>query len=55
MSNIRETDSTYVANTYARFPLVIREGHGSIAVDEEGREYIDLGSGIAVNVFGYSD
>ncbi len=55
MSDIRETDSTYVANTYARFPLVIREGHGSIAVSEDGKEYIDLGSGIAVNVFGYSD
>ena len=55
MSNIMETDSTYVADTYARFPVVIQGGHGSVAFGEDGREYIDLGSGIAVNVFGYSD
>ncbi len=53
--NIKSLDEKYVSNTYARFPLAIVEGKGAIAKDEEGKEYIDLGSGIAVNSFGYSD
>lgn len=53
--NIKEKDNLYVANTYARFPLVLKEGKGSCVVDEDGNEYIDLGTGIAVNTFGFSD
>ena len=53
--NIKEKDNLYVANTYARFPLVLKEGKGSLVKDEEGNEYIDLGTGIAVNTFGFSD
>ena len=55
MSEIRELDETYVAHTYARFPVTIVKGKGSLAFDENGKQYIDLGSGIAVNLFGYSD
>ena len=47
--------NTYIANTYGRFDVVAASGHGSIIVDEAGREYIDLGSGIAVNSFGVAD
>lgn len=53
--NVKSDDSLYIANTYARFPLQIVRGVGSIAFDENDKEYIDLGSGIAVNIFGYSD
>lgn len=53
--NIKELDATYVAPTYARFPLCLTEGKGSRVVDENGKEYIDLGTGIAVNTFGFSD
>ena len=52
---IREIDNEYVANTYARFPLCLVRGKGSLVYDEDGKEYIDLGTGIAVNTFGYSD
>lgn len=52
---IREIDKEYVANTYARFPLCLVSGKGSLVYDDEGKEYIDLGTGIAVNTFGYSD
>ena len=52
---IKELDKQYIANTYARFPVAIVKGKGSICYDEDGKEYIDLGSGIAVNSFGYSD
>ena len=53
--NIKEKDSLYIANTYARFPLVLKSGCGSLVYDEDGKEYIDLATGIAVNTFGYSD
>lgn len=53
--NIKEIDKQYVANTYARFPLQLVKGKGSLVYDENGKEYIDLGTGIAVNTFGIGD
>jgi acetylornithine/N-succinyldiaminopimelate aminotransferase len=53
--NIRELDDTYVAHTYARAPLTLVRGKGAEVWDDEGRRYIDLGTGIAVNTFGYCD
>ena len=55
MENIKELDKQYIANTYARFPLEIVCGKGSLVYDEKGNEYIDLGSGIAVTSFGIAD
>ena len=52
---IKEIDNTYIANTYSRFPVCLTHGKGSIVYDENGKEYIDLSTGIAVNTFGYSD
>ena len=51
----KELDSRYVANTYARFPVEIVRGKGSLVWDDAGKEYIDLGTGIAVNTFGLAD
>lgn len=53
--NVKELDSEYIAGTYSRFPVEIVKGEGSIVFDENGKRYIDLGSGIAANVFGYGD
>lgn len=53
--SITENDKKYVANTYARFPLELVSGKGAILKDSNGKEYIDLGSGIAVNIFGVAD
>ena len=53
--NIKELDNQYVASTYARFPICITSGKGALAYDENGKEYIDLSTGIAVNTFGYAD
>ncbi len=53
--NVKEIDKQYIANTYARFDLLLTRGNGSIVYDETGKEYIDLGTGIAVNAFGVSD
>lgn len=55
MSQIKSMDKQYVANTYGRFDLVLVRGQGSRVWDEEGKEYIDLATGIAVNTFGYCD
>jgi len=55
MGNIKELDKQYIAGTYSRFPIVITHGKGSLLYDEDGKEYIDLGSGIAVNSFGACD
>ena len=53
--NIKEMDKKYVANTYARFPVLLEHGSGSLVYDDAGKEYIDLGAGIAVTSFGISD
>lgn len=53
--NLKEKDSLYIANTYARFPVEIVSGKGSFLYDENGKEYIDMGSGIGVNAMGIAD
>ena len=53
--NTQQLDHTYIANTYARYPVTIVRGKGSLVWDENGKEYIDLATGIAVNSFGVSD
>ncbi len=53
--NTKELDSRYIAATYARFPVELTHGKGSLVWDDNGKEYIDLSGGIAVNTFGYSD
>ena len=55
MMNLKDIDREYIAGTYARFPLQIVSGKGSLVYDENGKEYIDLGTGIAVNTFGVAD
>ena len=55
MHDLKTLDKTYIANTYARFPVEIVAGHGSTLTDAEGKVYIDMGSGIAVNSFGIGD
>ena len=53
--NTFEADSEYIAGTYKRFPVEIVSGKGSIVRDRNGKEYIDMGSGIGVTAFGISD
>ncbi len=55
MSNLTSLDKQYVANTYARFPVEIASGKGSLLYGTDGKEYIDMGSGIAVTSFGQND
>ena len=53
--SIKEIDKQYVANTYARFPIELVSGNGSKLYDADGKEYIDMGTGIGVSVFGVGD
>lgn len=55
MSLLKEIDQKYVANTYARFPVEIVSGKGSTMVDDTGKTYIDMGTGIGVTAFGIAD
>ena len=40
--NIPQLDSTYIANTYARFPVTIARGKGSLVWDADDKVYIDM-------------
>ena len=53
--DLKTIDQTYIANTYARFPVEIVSGKGSEVFDENGKRYIDLTSGIGVTAFGVAD
>ena len=53
--NIIQLDQSYIAPTYKRFPVEIVSGKGSLVRDAAGKEYIDMGSGIAVTSFGVAD
>lgn len=55
MTDLISTDKQYVANTYNRFPIEIVSGKGSRVVGSDGKEYIDMGSGIGVTAFGLAD
>lgn len=55
MMTTKEKDKLYVAPTYARFDVELVGGKGSVVTDEKGKEYIDMGTGIAVNAFGVAD
>ena len=49
-----ELYARHVIPTYARFPLALARGRGTRVWDEEGREYLDFTSGIAVNALGHA-
>ena len=55
MASFKENDNKYISKTYARFDIELTRGSGSLVYDVNGKEYIDLSSGIAVNTFGYCD
>ncbi len=53
--DIKELDSEYIAHSYSRFDALLVKGKGSTIYDENGKEYIDFGSGIGVTSFGICD
>ncbi len=55
IENIKSSYDDSVAGTYARFPICIESGKGSLCYDIEGKEYIDFTTGIGVNSLGFCD
>lgn len=53
--NTKELDKEYIAPTYGRFNVELTKGKGSTLFDENGKKYIDFGSGIGVTAFGIAD
>ena len=49
---IDKTDKLFIP-TYSRYPIVLRKGRGVKVWDVNGKEYLDLLAGIAVNVLGH--
>ena len=50
---LMQHSARYLANTYARFPVVLVKGRGARLWDSEGKEYLDFAAGIAVDVLGH--
>ena len=48
-----EASNKYLANTYARFPMVLVRGRGVRLWDSDGKEYLDCVGGIAVDALGH--
>ena len=53
-SGLTERWETSLMRTYGTPPLELVSGHGSTVVDSDGREYLDLLGGIAVNSLGHA-
>ena len=51
--NTIEKFNEHVAPTYGRYDLVLDKGEGRTATAEDGKTYIDFGSGIGTNSLGY--
>lgn len=51
--NTIEQFNQHIMGSYGRFDVVMQSGEGEYAVDENGKEYIDFGSGIGTNSLGY--
>ena len=49
----QEKLSSSVMGTYGRFPVVLEQGKDGVCTDENGKSYIDFGSGIGTSSLGY--
>lgn len=49
---VKEDELKYMMHTYNRFNIVMESGQGCYLKDENGKEYLDLTSGIGVNCLG---
>ncbi len=54
MDSLRHSDQQHHFQTYRRMPVTLSHGRGALLWDTEGREYIDLLAGIAVNALGHA-
>jgi acetylornithine aminotransferase/acetylornithine/N-succinyldiaminopimelate aminotransferase len=52
--DLAQAEHRYIMGTFKRLPVTLVEGQGVTVRDAEGREYLDLVGGIAVNVLGHA-
>lgn len=52
-AEVMALDKEYVMHTYGRLPVVFVRGEGCFVYDADGKEYLDLVAGIAVNGLGH--
>ena len=50
---IQEQETQYFFHTYKRIPLEIERGEGVHLFGKDGKRYLDMFSGLAVNALGY--
>ncbi len=53
-NRVQEKTDKYLCHTYARYPLAVKSARGCSLYDFNGREYLDLLSGISVCGLGHS-
>ena len=53
LQEVQAAEQRLLVQTYDRNPVLLRSGHGVFLVDAEGKEYLDLLSGIGVAALGY--
>ncbi|MCL2638087.1 MAG: acetylornithine/succinylornithine family transaminase [Oscillospiraceae bacterium] len=53
--SIIEKHDKHIMKTYGRLPLAVERGNGVNATDEDGKKYIDFGSGVGTNSLGFCD
>jgi len=53
-TDITELEHQYLMGTFKRLPITLVEGKGVTVRDSEGRLYLDMVAGIAVNVLGHA-
>lgn len=51
---VKQRESTYLLQTYNRYPLVIQRGKGVFLFDLDGKRYLDFVAGLGVNALGHS-
>lgn len=54
MSDWFQLDKEYMMSTYCRTQVAMERGEGCKLYDVDGKEYLDLFSGVGVNVLGYN-
>ncbi len=54
MSEWLVKDQRYMMSTYNRLPIAIEKGEGNRLFDTDGKSYLDLFTGLAVNILGHS-
>lgn len=54
MTDWKILDETYVMKTVQRYPIAIEKAFGNYLYDTDGNRYLDLFTGLAVNVLGHS-